>query len=68
MGIKPKTKFLVLGRGNTLGMKRLELPDIKQEWEEEIFRIMDRKELPLTQKQVQAEVEAARRERRNRKR
>jgi hypothetical protein len=29
---------------------------------------MDRKELPLTQKQVQAEVEAARRERRNRKR
>jgi AbrB family looped-hinge helix DNA binding protein len=67
MGIKPKTKFLVFGRGNTLIMKRLELPDIKQEWEE-IFRMMDRKELQLTQKEVQAEVEANRRERRNRKR
>ncbi len=67
MGIKPKTKFLVFGRGDTVIMKRLVLPDIKQEWEE-IFRMMDRKGLKLTESQVQAETEASRRERRNRKR
>jgi AbrB family looped-hinge helix DNA binding protein len=67
MGIKPKTKFLVFGRGDTVIMKRLELPDIKQEWEE-IFKIMDRKGLKLTEKEVQAETEANRRERRRRKR
>lgn len=43
-------------------MKRLELPDIKQEWEE-IFRMMDRKGLKLTEREVQAETEASRRER-----
>jgi AbrB family looped-hinge helix DNA binding protein len=67
MGIKPKTKFLVFGRGDTVIMKRLELPDIKQEWEE-IFRMMDRKGLKLTEREVQAETEASRRERRGRKR
>lgn len=67
MGIKPKTKFLVFGRGDTVIMKRLELPDIKQEWEE-IFRMMDRKGLKLTEREVQAEIEAGRRERRGRKR
>jgi hypothetical protein len=40
-------------------MKRLELADIKEEWGE-IFRMMDRKELQLTQKEVQAEVEVGR--------
>jgi AbrB family looped-hinge helix DNA binding protein len=60
MVIKPKTKFLVFGRGDTVIMKRLELPDIKQEWEE-IFRMMDRKQLKLTEKEVQAEIEASRR-------
>jgi AbrB family looped-hinge helix DNA binding protein len=67
MGIKPKTKFLVFGRGDTVIMKRLELPDVKQEWEE-IFRMMDRKGMKLTEREVQAETEASRRERRNRKR
>lgn len=67
MGIKPKTKFLVFGRGDTVIMKRLELPDIKREWEE-IFRMMDRKGLKLTEREVQAETEASRRERRGRKR
>jgi hypothetical protein len=67
MGIKPKTEFLVFGRGDTVIMKRLRLPDIKQEWEE-IFRMMDRKGLKLTGRGVQAELEASRTERRNRKR
>jgi len=32
LGIKPKTKFLVFGRGDIVIMKRLELPDVKKEW------------------------------------
>jgi AbrB family looped-hinge helix DNA binding protein len=32
LGIKPKTKFLVYGKGDTIIMKKLELPDMKKEW------------------------------------
>lgn len=67
MRIRPRTKFLVFGRGDTLIMKRLELPDLKREWEE-IFRMMDRKGLQLSEKEVQAEIEAVRKEKRTRKR
>jgi hypothetical protein len=31
LGIKPKTKFLVYGKGDTVIMKKLELPDMKKE-------------------------------------
>ena len=30
MGIKPKNKFLVYGRGDTIIMKKLELPSFKE--------------------------------------
>lgn len=49
LGIKPKTKFLVYGRGDTVIMKKLELPDLKKEWEE-IFKQMDKKELKISDK------------------
>ena len=66
LGIKPRTRFLVFGRGDTVIMKRLELPDVKKEWEE-IFKMMDRKGLRLSEREVQQEVAAVRRERRSRK-
>jgi len=44
MGIKPKNKFLVYGRGDTIIMKKLELPSLKKEWED-IFRMMDKKNI-----------------------
>ena len=44
MGIKPKNKFLVYGRGDTIIMKKLELPSLKKEWED-IFRMMDIKNI-----------------------
>ena len=47
LGIKPKTKFLVYGRGDIVIMKKLELPDLKKEWED-IFKLMDRKELKFS--------------------
>jgi AbrB family looped-hinge helix DNA binding protein len=61
LGIKPKTKFLVFGRGDTVIMKRLELPDVKKEWED-IFKRMDEKGLKLSEKEIQKEIAASRRE------
>jgi AbrB family looped-hinge helix DNA binding protein len=63
LGIKPRTKFLVYGRGDTVIMKKLELPDMKKEWNE-IFKIMDRKNLKLSEKEVQEEVAEVRKRRR----
>lgn len=52
LGIKPRTKFLVFGRGDTVIMKRLELPDVKKEWEE-IFKMIDEKGLKLSEGEIQ---------------
>jgi AbrB family looped-hinge helix DNA binding protein len=59
LGIKPKTKFLVYGRGDTVIMKKLELPDLKKEWDD-IFKQMDKKELKLSDKEIQKEIEETR--------
>jgi AbrB family looped-hinge helix DNA binding protein len=60
LGIKPKTKFLVYGRGDTVIMKKLERPNLKKEWED-IFKLMDKKELKVSDKEIQKEIEEARR-------
>jgi AbrB family looped-hinge helix DNA binding protein len=59
LGIKPKTKFLVYGRGDTVIMKRLTLPDLKKEWED-LFKLMDKKELKISDKEIQQEIAEAR--------
>jgi AbrB family looped-hinge helix DNA binding protein len=63
MGIKPKNKFLVYGRGDTIIMKKLELPDIKQEWDD-IFKLMDKKGLKISDEEVQKEVVSVRKAKR----
>jgi AbrB family looped-hinge helix DNA binding protein len=55
LGIKPKTKFLVYGRGDTVIMKKLELPDLRKEWEA-IFKLMDKKELKMPAEKIQKEI------------
>lgn len=55
LGIKPKTKFLVYGKGDTVIMKKLELPDMKKEWNE-IFKVMDNKNLKLSESEIQKEI------------
>lgn len=65
--IKPKTKFLVFGMGDTVIMKKLELPDLKKEWED-IFKTMDAKELKLSEKQIQEEIAASRKEKQSKMR
>lgn len=57
--IKPRTKFLVFGRGDTVIMKRIQLPDIKKEWED-LFKLMDKKDLKLIEEQIQEEITASR--------
>ena len=61
LGIKPKTKFLVYGKGDTVIMKRLNLPDMKKEWED-LFKMMDKKEVKLSDEEIQEEIVAARKE------
>jgi AbrB family looped-hinge helix DNA binding protein len=59
LGIKPKTKFLVFGKGDIVIMKKLELPDMKKEWSE-IFKEMDKKNLMLSESEIQKEVAESR--------
>ena len=63
--LKPKTKLLVYGEGDTIIMKRLYLPDLRKEWERirQIVEERNRKYGPLTEEDVKEEVEAYRRER-----
>ena len=53
--IKPRTKFLVYGKGDTVIMKRLKLPDVKKEWDE-IFTFMDRKNLKISEEEILKEI------------
>jgi len=63
LGIKPKTKFLVYSRGDTVIMKKLELLDLKKECED-IFKLMDKKELKISDKEIEKEIAEARKENR----
>ena len=65
--IKPGTKFVVFGRGDTVIMKRLELPDLKKEWDE-IFKMMDEKGLKISENEIQAEIDSARTEKQQQQR
>jgi len=55
LGIKPKTKFLIYGKGDTVVMKKLPLPDLKKEWDD-IFAEMDKKRLNLSEEDVLKEI------------
>ncbi len=59
LGIKAKNKFLVYGKGDTIIMKKLDLPNLQKEWEA-IFKLMDKKELKLSEEEIQKEIAAAR--------
>jgi AbrB family looped-hinge helix DNA binding protein len=59
LGIKPKTKFLVYGKGDTVIMKKLELPDLKKEWGA-IFKMMDKKDLKLSEEEIRKEITESR--------
>ncbi len=53
--IKPRTKLLVSSKDNVIIMKVFELPDMEKEWSE-IFKIMDKKNLKITEKEIGLEI------------
>lgn len=59
LGIKPKNKFLVYGKGDTIIMKKLELPNMQKEWDD-ILKIMDKKQLSLSDEEIQKEIATVR--------
>jgi len=63
LGLKPKTKLLVYGEKDTIILKKLYLPNVREEWER-IKKIMDeriKKYGELTEEDIAAEVKAYRR-------
>lgn len=59
LGIKPKTRFIVFAIDKNIVMRKLDIPDIKNEWNT-IFRKMGKKGLKLDENEVAAEIKANR--------
>lgn len=59
LGLSERSRFVVYGKGDVIVLKRLELPDLEEEWEE-IFEMVDEKELGLSEEDVREEVRAER--------
>ena len=59
LGIKPKTRFVVFVINNDIVMRKLDIPDIKKEWNS-IFKSIDKKGLKLDENDVAAEIKAHR--------
>lgn len=67
LGIKPKTRFVVFVINNDIVMRKLDIPDIKKEWNN-IFQSMDKKGLKLNENDVAAEIKAYRKTKRKKTR
>lgn len=63
--IKPRSKLRVYGKDGVIIMKTMELPDMKKEWQE-IFRMMDRKNIKVSEQEILDEIQAYRKEKRAR--
>lgn len=64
LGLKPKTKLLVYGYDDTVILKKLYMPDVKEEWKR-LKKIVDervKKYGELSEKEIAEEVKAYRRE------
>ncbi len=64
LGIRPKTRFLVYGEGDTLLLRKVELPDIREEWKSLKATIEKRVEKygPITEEEIEATVRKHRHE------
>lgn len=64
LGLKPKTKLLVYGEGDTVILKKLYLPSVRDQWKR-IRKVMDEriaKYGELSEDEIATEVKAYRRE------
>lgn len=67
LGIRPKTKFVVFAIDGNIVMRKLDIPDIKKEWNN-IFQKIGKKSLKLDEKDVIAEIKTHRKEKRKKAR
>jgi AbrB family looped-hinge helix DNA binding protein len=63
LGIKPKTRFIVFAIDGNIVMRKLDIPDVRKEWND-IFQRVDKKGLTLSESDVAAEIKAHRKEKR----
>ncbi len=58
LGIRPKTRFLVYGEGDTLLLKKVQLPDLRGEWKGLKAIVQKRLEKygPITEEEIEATV------------
>jgi len=60
MGLKAKSRFVVVGKGDTIIMKKLVVPNIKKDWNN-IFKTMDKKNLKIPDIEISKQVKTYRR-------
>ena len=63
LGIKPKTRFIVFAIDGNIVMRKLDIPDVRKEWNK-IFQRMDKKGLRIDESVVASEIKAHRKEKR----
>jgi len=59
LNIKPRTRFAVYAKNDTIIMKAFEVPNLEKEWSK-IFSIADRKNLKISEKAVYDEIQSYR--------
>jgi AbrB family looped-hinge helix DNA binding protein len=65
LGIKPKTRFIVFAMGDSIIMRKLDIPDVKKEWSS-ILQSIDKKGLKLDESDIVKEIKTHRKEKRKR--
>jgi AbrB family looped-hinge helix DNA binding protein len=63
LGLSERSRFVVYGQGDVIVLKRLDLPDLEEEWDE-VFRVIDEKDLEISEEEIREEIQAERAERR----
>ncbi|MCH8915984.1 MAG: AbrB/MazE/SpoVT family DNA-binding domain-containing protein [Thaumarchaeota archaeon] len=63
MGLKAKTRFIVMRKGDFIMMKALQMPDMNKEWNS-IFKKIDEKNLRISDKEIASEVKKYRKAKR----
>jgi AbrB family looped-hinge helix DNA binding protein len=59
LGIKPRTRFIVFAIDNNIVMRKLDIPDIRKEWNR-LFQKMDKKNLKLDDNDIVSEIKTYR--------
>jgi len=53
--LKARTKFIIYGKGHTIIMRKIQLPDVRNDWNK-IFKMVDKKDLKISEKDISDEI------------